>query len=345
MNPGDPRTLLFAMPQQLGSSNASIILSFGSMVVKAAAAWSGNPYAIAAAIPIGSQMNISNAAWENNAETAEGYKRKVESALIKAGLYNDVLNEIRTRVPGAKDESNEDLMRHVYNGELEIKNIKANEIIVNAVYGADLAFQYDMGETARSSYKESMIEVLPVSAVVKAGKYTLKPINPIFKAVGRGGNWGIHKISDGLYNATNVARKWAGKGEYIVTDKMNKYLAGMVSFAASVPKTILRGEAYTTNLGGFALRSQLNMIGEGIEEGVQHVHQDRFARGIYDESTNMGLFKPIAEDIILGGRLGFEWLTGRDAGSGYIKDEQMFAEMRGGALGALFQSTPVSVVF
>jgi len=50
----------------------------------------------------------------------------------------------------------------------------------------------------------------------------------------------------------------------------------------------------------------------------------------------MGLFKPIVSDMVLGARLGTEWLTGIDAGSGYIKDSQMFAEMRGGALGALF---------
>lgn len=346
MNPADPRTILFAMPQQLGSSNSSVILSLGSMAVKAAAAWSGNPYAIAAAIPTGSQMNIANAAWENNAEVAEGYKRKVESALRRENLYKDVLNEIRARVDGAEDETPEELMRHVYNGEIEIKNLKANKVIADAVYGADLAFQYDMGETARSAYKESLIEIMPVSAMVKAGKFILRPLKPIANTIGKGVDITTHKLSDGVYNTINYSRKLMGKGEYIVNvDKMNKYLAGMASFASSIPKTILAGESYIRNLGGFALRSQLNMIGEGIEEGVQHVHQNRFANNKYDSSVNMGLFKPIAEDIVLGGRLGLEWLTGVDAGSGFVKDEQMFAEMRGGALGALFQSTPVAGVF
>ena len=86
---------MFAMPQQLGSSNASLILSLGSMGVKLAAAWAGSPLAIGAGIVGGSQLDITNAAWENNAEVAEGYRRKVESALSKAGLYNDVLNELR----------------------------------------------------------------------------------------------------------------------------------------------------------------------------------------------------------------------------------------------------------
>ena len=66
--------------------------------------------------------------------------------------------------------------------------------------------------------------------------------------------------------------------------------------------------------------------------------------GKYGPSQNLGLFKPIVSDMILGARLGAEWLTGKDYGSGYIGDAQMFAEMRGGFLGALFQSTPVHVV-
>jgi hypothetical protein len=77
---------------------------------------------------------------------------------------------------------------------------------------------------------------------------------------------------------------------------------------------------------------------------VQHVRQEEYVNGKYGPSVNMGLFKPIVSDMILGGRLGAEWLTGIDAGSGYISDAQMFAEMRGGALGALFQSTPVHLV-
>ena len=338
MKMSDPRTLMFAMPQQLGSSNASIILSLGSMAVKLGAAVSGNPYAIAAAIPVGSQMNISNAAWENNAEVAEGYRRKVEKALQKEGLYNDVLNEIRARIPEARNEKPEDIMRHVYNGEIEINNIKANRVIADAVFGADLTYQYDMGETARSSYKESMVELLPAGVIAKAGKFVLAPVSKAGDKVLRG-------ISKGLYNTANYAKNLAGKGDLVVNvDKMNKYLAQAAAFAASVPKSILMGESYLTNAIGFGVRTQLNMLGEGIEEGVQHVHQNRFATGEYDNSMNMGLFKPIAEDIILGGRLGLEWITGNDYGSGYSSDQQMFAEMRGGALGALFQSTPITSV-
>lgn len=99
MDFGDANTMMFAMPQQLGSSNASMLLSMGSMATKIIAAMSGNPAVLAGGIIAGSQMGIANAAWENNAEVAEGYKRKVTRDFKKAGIYDDVINEIKHRIP------------------------------------------------------------------------------------------------------------------------------------------------------------------------------------------------------------------------------------------------------
>ena len=126
-------------------------------------------------------------------------------------------------------------------------------------------------------------------------------------------------------------------GETAATaSKFAKMKANMVAFATSVPKKLLTTETIAGNLTGFVTRTSLNAVSEGVEEGVQHVRQEEYVNGQYGPSENMGLFKPIISDMILGARLGTEWLTGIDAGSGYIKDSQMFAEMRGGALGALF---------
>lgn len=54
MDMSDPRTMMIAMPQQLGSSNASLFLSLGSMGVKMAAAYLGGGAALAGGILAGS---------------------------------------------------------------------------------------------------------------------------------------------------------------------------------------------------------------------------------------------------------------------------------------------------
>jgi hypothetical protein len=157
MDFSDPNTMLMAMPQQLGSSNASLLLSLGSMAVKIAAAASGNPYALLGGIIAGSQLDIANAAWENNAETAQGYDRKFRNALIKSGEYQDVLDEIRRKIKAPKDMSDEDVLRYLYNGQVETNNIKANAALAEAAFGSNTIYQYDMGETARGAYKESIL--------------------------------------------------------------------------------------------------------------------------------------------------------------------------------------------
>ena len=312
MDFADANTMMFAMPQQLGSSNASMLLSMGSMATKIIAAMSGNPAVLAGGIVAGSQMGISNAAWENNAEVAEGYKRKVTRDFKRAGIYDDVINEIKHRIPSTVGQKDDDVLRRLFNGEVELNNIKANQILADAVYGADLAFQYDMGETARGEYRESMIQLMPLGPIAKAGKWVLSP-------GGRAVGWTVNKTAEGISNAiykgVNATRKAFKKDPLVVAEGLNKFdkvLDNTIHFATSIPRGILLGETYASNLIGFGGRTWLNAIGEGIEEGVQHVTQARFYNGEYDTSMNMGLFKPIVEDMVLGGRLGLEWLTGGD---------------------------------
>lgn len=342
MDFGDPKTLMFAMPQQLGSSNASILLSAGSMGLKLIAALAAPEGALGAAvlgggIVGGAQLDIANAAWENNAETAEGYRRKVENGFHKAGIYQDVLTELRKKIPNSDSMKDEDVLRYLFNGEVELNNIKANEIISNAVFGSNTIYQYDMGETARGAYREAVLQLAPIGALAQATKYIGK---------------------SAIYNTANALNKLAGRGEIVVTtnaerlageaaqnaSKFAKMKANMVAFATQVPRTIMDTKSVGKTIAGFYTRTHLNAIGEGVEEGVQHVRQAEYVNGQYGPSMNMGLFKPIVNDMVLGGRLAYEWLTGNDAGSGYISDQQMFAEMRGGALGALLQSTPVTVM-
>jgi hypothetical protein len=189
-----------------------------------------------------------------------------------------------------------------------------------------------------------MIQLMPLGPIAKAGKWALSP-------GGRAVGWTVNKTAEGISNAiykgVNATRKAFKKDPLVVAEglsKFDKVLDNTIHFATSIPRGILLGETYASNLIGFGGRTWLNAIGEGIEEGVQHVTQARFYNGEYDTSMNMGLFKPIVEDMVLGGRLGLEWLTGSDYGSGYASDAQMFAEMHGGAIGALFQATPINVV-
>lgn len=160
-------------------------------------------------------------------------------------------------------------------------------------------------------------------------------------------------MANATYGGAQAVKKILGslgRGEVVVVNqaenavgetaaaasKFAKMKANMVAFATSVPKRLLTTETVAGNLTGFTARTLLNSVSEGVEEGVQHVRQEEYVNGSYGPSENMGLFKPVVSDMVLGTRLGIEWLTGIDAGSGYIKDSQMFAEMRGGALGALF---------
>lgn len=340
MDFSDPNTMLIAMPQQLGSSNASLLLSLGSMAVKIAAAASGNPYALLGGILAGSQLDIANAAWENNAETAQGYDRKFRKALIESGEYQDVLDELRRKIKNSKDMSDEDVLRLLYNGQVETNNIKANSALAEATFGSNSIYQYDMGETARGAYKESILQLAPIGPLAKATKYVLanttyqgaQAIKRIIGTIGKGEVAVINQAENTIGETAATASKFA------------KMKANMVAFATSVPQKLLTTETVAGNLAGFVARTSLNAVSEGVEEGVQHVRQSEYVNGQYGPSENMGLFKPIVSDMILGGRLGAEWLTGKDAGSGYITDSQMFSEMRGGALGALFQSTPVHVI-
>lgn len=342
MDFSDSRTMMFAMPQQLGSSNASIMLSLGSMAVKLGAALFAPEGVLGAAvlgggIVGGAQLDIANASWENNAETAEGFRRKSISDFKKAGIYDDVIQELKSKIKDSDSIKDEDILRYLFNGEVDLNNIKANEILANAAFGSNTIFQYDMGETARGAYREAILQLAPVGPLAKATKYVAK---------------------NALYNTANTISKLAGKGEIIVTtnaenlvgvaaenaSRFAKMKANMTSFATSVPRALMDSKSIGKTIAGFYARTHLNAIGEGSEEGVQHVRQDEYVRGIYGPSINMGLFKPIISDMVLGGRLIYEWLTGNDAGSGYISDQSIFSEMRGGALGALFQSTPVTVI-
>ena len=310
------------------------------MAVKIAAAASGNPYALLGGIVAGSQLDIANAAWENNAETAQGYDRKFRKALIESGEYQDVLDELRRKIKNSKDMSDEDVLRLLYNGQVETNNIKANAALAKATFGSNSIYQYDMGETARGAYKESILQLAPISPLVKATKYVLanttyqgaQAVKKIIGSLGKGEVAVINQAENTIGETSAAASKFA------------KMKANMVEFATKVPQKLLMAETMVGNLAGFVARTGLNAVSEGVEEGVQHVRQEEYVNGQYGTSENMGLFKPIVSDMILGGRLGVEWLTGKDAGSGYITDSQMFSEMRGGALGALFQSTPVHVI-
>lgn len=342
MDFSDSRTMMFAMPQQLGSSNASILLSLGSMGVKLGAALMApegvlGGAVLGAGIVGGAQLDIANAAWENNAETAEGYRRKSIADFKKAGIYQDVIAELKKKIDGSESMKDEDILRYLFNGEVELNNIKANEILANAAYGSNTIFQYDMGETARGAYREAILQLAPIGPLAQATKYVGK---------------------SALYQTANAINKLAGRGEIVVTTnaerlagaaaenvgRFAKMKANMVAFATSVPRVLMDTESVGKTIAGFYARTHLNMIGEGQEEGVQHARQEEYVKGEYGPSVNMGLFKPIINDMVLGSRLTYEWLTGNDAGSGYISDQRLFAEMRGGALGALFQSTPVTVI-
>jgi len=100
-----------------------MLLSMGSMAVKILAAANGSPLAITGGVIGGSQLGIANAAWENNAEVAEGYKRKITRDFKRAGIYDDVIAEIKHRLPETNKMKDDDVLNRLFNGEVELNNI------------------------------------------------------------------------------------------------------------------------------------------------------------------------------------------------------------------------------
>ena len=318
-------TIMYALPQQLGTSNPypwKMITTLGLAAANGKATLARNLLGqMLTGISFGA-VSASQGKDEANAEVYDSTKNIFVSNLAENGRYEDFIR-IGKKVLNNPDASQDDIVTAYILGKMDGK-----------LGSIETAVAKDLADSFIGSSRQYDLNVAAVSsdAITDAILMTTR--------VG----WfeDAYRVMKGLS---------LGKASYLVSPKeyakvltpkswqkaWGKLRSGASAFGAKLPMFGVRHETAKAAKSMIA-RNMVSNIFEAGQEGVQRDIALERESGEYNSFRHDNMVADVIKDLQVGVPLTLEWITGGALNFGAIKDEQYIPNMNGGFLGSLFQS-------
>ena len=295
-------TYLYKLPGLMGSSAATLATDLATGAGTMAAYALGGPIGLALGATIAIAGNIYSRTQESKAEVYSNYKSKVQQAIEKAGIKDDVLKDARSLMRNSgqftEDQINDDefVYDQLLTGRININNITFDKARIDNTEGLQSLYMDNMALSI-NDIVQTAIAVMPFGKIAK----TSKTIN---KAV----------------EAANTASTGFKKA---ISDRIDDVLSFGIDNVNKLPRLTRRRNIL--DLGG---RILVNSTLEGMEEGTQYIKGQRYINNEFE--ANPDYLKSYMSNIGAGARALFAALTPWDPV--YSDDEEFLENFKGGAI-------------